>query len=158
MNPSIVPREAASKHSNACMTCPPGKTSIRNRPPVISSTTLANCTAAPWMASAWVQAVDIRHLIFGWAMTFGASTIAAAATAASAPLPVTMNRRRSVMMRASLDHEPLAIACDPPWLRGGSGERRELAGSTGAAALGRDVLPGADDDTSKVADYSTTIA
>ena len=39
---SMVPREVASKHSNGGMIWPPGKTSIRNRPPLISSTTLPN--------------------------------------------------------------------------------------------------------------------
>jgi hypothetical protein len=33
MNASMVPFEAASKHSNGCMIWPPGKTSMRNRPP-----------------------------------------------------------------------------------------------------------------------------
>ena len=62
MNASIVPCEAASKQSNAFMIWPPGKTSIRNRPPLISSTTLASRSAAPWFTSrAGVQAVDIRH-------------------------------------------------------------------------------------------------
>ena len=30
------------KHSNGCMIWPPGKTSIRNRPPLVSSTTFAS--------------------------------------------------------------------------------------------------------------------
>ena len=47
MNASILPCEAASKHSSGCMIWPPGKTSIRNRPPLISSTTLARRWAAP---------------------------------------------------------------------------------------------------------------
>jgi hypothetical protein len=41
--------------------------------------------------------VDIRHWTFGWAMTLGASTMAAAATAAIAPPAFTMNLRRSVV-------------------------------------------------------------
>ena len=70
MNASMVPCEAASKHSNGCMIWPPGKTSIRNRPPLVSSTTFASRWAAPWStSSAAVQAVDIRHWTFGCAMT-----------------------------------------------------------------------------------------
>ena len=52
--------------ANGGMIWPPGKTSIRNRPPLISSTTFASRWAAPWcMSSAAVQAVDIRHWTFG---------------------------------------------------------------------------------------------
>ena len=51
MNASIVPLEVASKHSNGGMIWPPGKTSIRNRPPLVSSTTLASRSAAPWITS-----------------------------------------------------------------------------------------------------------
>ena len=47
MNASIVPFEAASKQSSGGMIWPPGKTSIRNRPPLISSTTFASRWAAP---------------------------------------------------------------------------------------------------------------
>ena len=102
MNASIVPLEAASKHSNGGMIWPPGKTSIRNRPPLISSTTFASRWAAPWsMSSAAVQAVDIRHWTFGWAMTLGASTTAAAPAAASAPPAFTMNRRRCMVLTSS---------------------------------------------------------
>ena len=79
MNASMVPCEAASKHSNGGMIWPPGKTSIRNRPPLISSTTFASRWAAPCsMSRAGVQVVDMRHWTFGWAMTLGASTTAAA--------------------------------------------------------------------------------
>jgi hypothetical protein len=39
----------------------------------------------------------MRHWTFGWAMTLGASTMAAAATAAITPLAVAMNLRRSVI-------------------------------------------------------------
>ena len=100
MNASIVPCEVASKHSNGCMIWPPGKTSIRNRPPLISSTTFASRWAAPWsMSSAGVQVVDMRHWTFGCAMTLGASTMAAAAAAAIAPLAVARNLRRSVVTR-----------------------------------------------------------
>jgi hypothetical protein len=54
------------------MIWPPGKTSIRNRPPLISSTTFASRWAAPSsMSSAGVQAVDIRHWTLGCAMTVG---------------------------------------------------------------------------------------
>ncbi len=70
MNASIFPWEAASKHSNGGMIWPPGKTSIRNRPPLISSTTFPSRWAAPCiLSSAGVQAVDIRHWTFGWAIT-----------------------------------------------------------------------------------------
>ena len=89
----------ASKHSNGAMIWPPGKTSIRKRPPLISSTTFPSRWAAPWStSSAGVQAVDIRHWTFGWAMTFGASTTAAAPAAASTPPAFTMNLRRSTAM------------------------------------------------------------
>jgi hypothetical protein len=98
MNASMVPCEAASKQPNCGMIWPPWKTSIRNRPPLISSTTFARRSAAPWRwSSAGVQVVDIRHWTFGCAMTLGASTMAEAATAAIAPPAFTMNRRRSVI-------------------------------------------------------------
>jgi hypothetical protein len=38
MKASIVPLEAASKHSKGGMISPPARTSIRNRPPLISPT------------------------------------------------------------------------------------------------------------------------
>src|SRR6266700_6623567 len=99
MNASIVPWEVASKQVNGGMIWPPGKTSIRNRPPLISSTTFASRWAPPWStSSAGVQVVDIRHWIFGWAMTLGASTIAAAAAAAITPPAFAMNLRRSLIM------------------------------------------------------------
>ena len=76
---------------------------MRNRPPLVSSTTFASRRAAPWwMSNTAVKAVDIRHWTFGCAMTLGASTIAAAAAAASAPLAVAMNLRRSVVTLPSL--------------------------------------------------------
>src|SRR5437016_2171779 len=102
MNASIVPWEVASKQANGCMICPPGKTSIRNRPPLVASTTFASCWAAPWStSSAGVQAVDIRHWTFGCAITLGALEMPAAATAATAPPAFTMNLRRSVMTSSS---------------------------------------------------------
>ena len=48
MYASILPWDAASKHSKGCMICPPGNTSIRNRPPLISSTAFASRWTAPW--------------------------------------------------------------------------------------------------------------
>jgi hypothetical protein len=70
MNDSMVPCEAASKQPSAGTIWPPGKTSIRKRPPLISSTTFASRWAPPWStSSAGVQVVDIRHWTFGWAMT-----------------------------------------------------------------------------------------
>ena len=101
MNAWMVPREAASKQSNGGMIWPPGNTSIRNRPPLISSTTCASLWAAPcrW-SSAGVQAVDIRHWIFGWAITLGALEMPVAATAAIAPLAVVKNLRRCLTMLA----------------------------------------------------------
>src|SRR5438445_7618525 len=111
MNPSMVPFEAAAKHSNGCMIWPPGKTSILNRPPLVSSTIFANRWAAPWrMSFAGVQAVDIRHWIFGWAMTLGAWTMAPVATAAIAPLAVAMNLRRSVITLASSHRHQLMVS------------------------------------------------
>src|SRR6266567_3389196 len=99
MNDSMVPCEAASKQPSAGTIVSPGKTSIRNRPPLISSTTFASRWAPPWStSSAGVQVVDIRHWIFGCAMTQGASTMAAAAAAAITPPAFAMNLRRSLIM------------------------------------------------------------
>src|SRR6266567_7567574 len=110
MNASIVPWEVASKQANGGMIWPPGKTSIRNRPPLVSSTTFASRWAAPWStSSAGVQVVDIRHWTFGCAMTLGASTMAAAATAAIAPLAFAMNLRRSVPTPPSSPRDELMI-------------------------------------------------
>jgi hypothetical protein len=90
--------EAASKQANGGMIWPPGKTSIWNRPPVISSTTLASRCAAPWFtSSAGVQAVDMRHLTLGCAMTLGASMMVDVAAAATTPPAVARNLRRSVI-------------------------------------------------------------
>src|SRR5262245_23017958 len=98
LNISTLPCAAASKHSNAVMIWPAGNTSIRNRPPLISSTAFASRTAAPnWMSSAAGKAVGIRHWTFGWAMTFGASMSVAAVTAAAAPLAFVRKLRRPVM-------------------------------------------------------------
>src|SRR5437667_5132488 len=116
MNASTVPFEAASKHSNGGMIWPPGKTSIRNRPPLISSTTVASRWAAPCrMSIAGVHAVDIRQWTFGWAMTLAQSVTVAAATATTAPLAVTMNLRRSGVTLASLRcHELMVGALGDP--------------------------------------------
>src|SRR5262249_34524373 len=110
INASIVPLEAASKHSNGCIIWPPWRTSIRNRPPLVSSTTFANLWAAPWSrSSAFVHAVDMRHWTFGCAMTLGASTMAAAVAVARAPLAVTINRRRSVVTLPSSSRDELLV-------------------------------------------------
>src|SRR5438094_4105808 len=109
MNASIVPWEAAAKHSNDGMICSPGKTSIRKRPPLVSSTTFASRWAAPWcMSNTAVKAVDIRHWTFGWAITLGASTIAAAAEAITPPA-VAMNLRRSVVTLGSSRRHELMV-------------------------------------------------
>src|SRR5262245_27943998 len=50
----------------------------------------------------WVQAVDIRHWTVGRAMTLGASTMAAVATADIQPLALARNLRRSVI---TVSHE-----------------------------------------------------
>src|SRR5215470_13555037 len=110
MNASIVPLEAASKHSNGCIIWPPWRTSIRNRPPLVSSTTFANLWAAPWSrSSAFVHAVDMRHWTFGCAMTLGASTMAAAVAVARAPPAVTINRRRSIVTLPSSSRDELLV-------------------------------------------------
>src|SRR5262245_28313510 len=103
MKASTLPWDVASKHSNACMICPAGNTSILKRPAVISSTTLASRRAAPCgTSSADVKAVDIRHCTFGCAMTAGTSVTMAAA----APPPTcAMNRRRSVITAPLPRHE-----------------------------------------------------
>jgi hypothetical protein len=70
MNASMVPWEAASKQANGGMIWPPGKTSIRNRPTLVSSTIFASRWAAPLStSSAGGYAVDNRHWILGCAMT-----------------------------------------------------------------------------------------
>src|SRR5215467_12945592 len=92
------------------MIWPPGKTSIRNRPPLISSTTFASRWAEPWSwSSSAGYTVDMRHWTFGCAMTFGASTIVAAATAVSAPLADTRNRRRSLVIVLSSSRHELVV-------------------------------------------------
>ncbi|HET8576116.1 MAG TPA: hypothetical protein VFO18_03375 [Methylomirabilota bacterium] len=66
MKASTMPCEAASKQSNGCMIWPPVKTSIRKRPPLVSSTTCASRWAARWCtSSAGGKAVDMRHWTFG---------------------------------------------------------------------------------------------
>src|SRR5215471_15712973 len=110
MKASILPWDAASKHLNGCMIWPPGKTSIRNRPPVVSSTIFPSLWAAPCSTSRdGVQAVDIRHWIFGCAITLGASIATAAAAVASAPVAVTMNLRRSLVTPSSLPRHELVV-------------------------------------------------
>src|SRR5262245_24061642 len=108
---TAVPREAASKHSNAGMISPSAKTSIRNRPPLISSTTFASRWAVPCCRSSVLgEAVDIRHWIFGWATTFGASTTATAPVAISTPPPAsTMNRRRPLIALAPSPRDELVV-------------------------------------------------
>src|SRR5687768_1278647 len=96
MNASTVPWDAASKQPSGAMSWPAGKTSIWNRPALISSTTLASRSAEPCStSSAGVQSVGIRHLNFGWAMTFGASATVAVATARTPPA-FARNLRRSM--------------------------------------------------------------
>src|SRR5262245_3355035 len=109
MKASMVPFDAASKHSNGCMIWPPAKTSIRKRPPLVSSTIFASCSALACTSSPRVHAVDMRHWIFGWAMTLGASTILVVAAAASAPPVLTRNLRRSVTTCCSLSSHVLLI-------------------------------------------------
>src|SRR6266436_6788803 len=110
MNASIVPCEVASKQPNVDMIWPPGKTSIRNRPPLVSSTTFASLWAAPWStSSAAVQPVDMRHWTFGCAMTLGASTTAATAAATTTPLAVAMNLRRSIISGSSSPLHELVV-------------------------------------------------
>src|SRR5713101_3834700 len=110
MNASIVPLEAASKQSKSPMIWPPGKTSMRNRPPLISSMTFPSRWAAPCCTSfARVQVVDIRHWTLGCAITFGASTTAAVAAATIAPLAVARNLRRSVITLPSSHRDELMV-------------------------------------------------
>src|SRR5713226_2150152 len=109
-NASILPWEAAAKQSNGCMIWPPGKTSIRNRPPVISSTTFASRWAAPWcMSNTAVKAVDIRHWTFGCAVILGASMMVAATVAATTPPAVAMNLRRWVITLPSSYPDELMV-------------------------------------------------
>jgi hypothetical protein len=62
MKASISPFEAALKHSSGGTIWPLGDTTIRKRPPLVSSTTFARCSAAPCRtSSAGVQVVAIRH-------------------------------------------------------------------------------------------------
>src|SRR5215831_10086563 len=154
MKASIVPCEAAGKQSKAGMICPSPKVSILNRPPVASSISFASRWAEPCITSRLVgQVVDMRHWNFGCAMTFGASTTAAAVTAASVPLAVTRNLRRSVVTWASSLRRrerrrsalrrlpPPTHGCDEPtaFSHAVSSPRHELV----IGALGH-VVPGAD--------------
>src|SRR5262245_34208925 len=109
MYASMVPFEAASKHSSGCMIWPLGKTSIRKRPPLVSSTTCASRWAAPcrW-SSVVVHVVDIRHWTFGWALTLGASTTAVT-TAASPPLASSMNLRRPLIAPSTSHRDELMV-------------------------------------------------
>src|SRR5262245_50367156 len=125
-----VPLEAASKHSNGGMIWPPGNTSMWNRPSLISSTIFAIRSAVVCTSSALVQVVDMRHWTFGWAMTLGASTTAAAPAATRAPPVFTMNRRRS--MEDLLLHRERRVRSTATWL-----PRHELV----IGAFG-DVVPG----------------
>src|SRR5499427_5338571 len=110
MKASILPWEAASKHSNGCMICPPGKTSIRNRPPLVSSTIFPSLWVAPCSTSRdGVQDVDSRHWTFGWAITLGESLMAVATTAATRLPPVAMNLRRSLVMASSSPRDELVV-------------------------------------------------
>src|SRR5215813_6751532 len=105
----MVPLEAASKHSNGCMIWPPASTSIRNRPPLVSSTIFASSSAVRCTSIERGHAVDIRHWTFGCAMTLGASTMRAAAVAANRPLAVAMNLRRSVVTVPSSSRHQLMV-------------------------------------------------
>src|SRR5262249_22217455 len=98
MKASMVPFEASAKQAKSAMIWPAPKTSIRKRPPLISSINVASRTAEPCITlSAGGQAVDIRHWTFGCAMTFGASAIVIAAAAATARVVFLRNRRRAVI-------------------------------------------------------------
>src|SRR2546426_1417615 len=110
MKASMVPFDAASKQSSGCMIWPLGKTSIRNRPSLISSTTFASRSAVPCNSFDRAQVVDMRHWTFGWAMTLGAWMMAPVATAAIAPLAVAMNLRRSVITLASSYRHELVVS------------------------------------------------
>src|SRR5215470_13896640 len=101
MNASMVPLDVSAKQAKSAMIWPAPKTSIRKRPPLISSTSFASRTAEPCITlSAGGHVVDIRHWTFGWAMTFGAVMSGVAAAAAIAPPTFVRNRRRSLVMLA----------------------------------------------------------
>src|SRR5215470_914364 len=109
MNASMVPFDAASKHSNPCMIWPLAKTSIRKRPPLVSSTIFAKYSAVSCTSRERAQAVDMRHWILGCAMTLGAWTMAAAVAAVNAPPAVEMNLRRSVITLSSSPRHELVV-------------------------------------------------
>jgi hypothetical protein len=98
MNACILPSEAASKQSNAGMIWPPRNTSIRNRPPLISSITVARFWVVRCHRSiVATKAVDIRQCTFGWAMTLGASMMVPTAAAAIVLPDLARNLRRSLL-------------------------------------------------------------
>src|SRR5262245_2674339 len=100
---STVPLATPSKQSKIGMSWPPGKTSIRNRPPLVSSTALAILTAAPCSMSSVVgHAVTMRHWTFAWAITAGAPAMVVAATTAAAPA-FPRNARRAVIASSAGD-------------------------------------------------------
>ena len=88
MNASMVPCEAASKQSNGWHDLATRK-DLDPEPPAapLLHDLRQTLGRALGTSSAGVQAVDIRHWIFGCAMTLGASTMAPAATAVIAPPP-----------------------------------------------------------------------
>src|SRR5215475_9168623 len=53
--------------------------------------------------------MDMRHCTFGCAITLGASIIAVATAAATRPLPVAMNLRRSLAILPSLPRHELVV-------------------------------------------------
>jgi hypothetical protein len=73
------------------------KTSIRNRPPLISSTTLPAVRPRPGSVERRGQGGGHAPLDLRLGDDVGASTTAAAPAAASAPPAFTMNRRRSTV-------------------------------------------------------------
>src|SRR5262249_59803157 len=84
------------KRSKGRASWPAGKISIRNRPPLISSTTCANRRAVVCDRADAGQAVGMRHWTFGCAMTFGAP---AAASTAIVPPALVRKVRRAALLR-----------------------------------------------------------
>src|SRR5262245_43799919 len=92
------------------MIWPLGKTSIRNRPPLISSTIFASRRAEPWCTSNdAAQAVGMRHWTFGCATTLGASTTLVAAAANTVSPALTMNLRRPLVTLPPLSRHELMV-------------------------------------------------